>query len=47
LTIDSASDQSLVINDVPDVETIQREVQRLHEDDDFRRRRAVTGDDGV
>ncbi len=43
LTIDSASDEALVIADVPDVETIQREVQRMHEDDDLRRRRQTTG----
>jgi hypothetical protein len=47
LTIDSASDQSLVINDVPDVETIQREVQRLHEEDDVRRRRSMNSTDDV
>ena len=39
LTVDSASDEALVIADVPGVENIQREVQRLHEDDDVRRRR--------
>ena len=38
LTIDSASDESLVIDDVPNVETIQREVNRLHEEDSERRR---------
>ncbi len=38
LTIDSASDEELVIEDVPDVERIQREVNRLHEEDDARRR---------
>lgn len=42
LTVDSASDEALVIADVPDVEKIQREVQRLHEEDDLRRRR-ITG----
>ena len=49
LTVDSASDESLVINDVPDVENIQREVQRLHEDDDLRRRRTLgpLTDDGA
>jgi uncharacterized membrane protein YdbT with pleckstrin-like domain len=38
LTVDSASDEELVINDVPNVEVIQREVNRLHEEDDARRR---------
>lgn len=44
LTIDSASDEALVINDVPDVEHIQREVNRLHEQDDERRRRQLAAD---
>lgn len=40
LEIDSASDDSLVIHDVPNVEDIQREINRLHEEDDeYRRRR--------
>ncbi|MEZ5117199.1 MAG: PH domain-containing protein [Candidatus Nanopelagicales bacterium] len=39
LSIVSASDESLIINDVPNVEAIQREVNRLHEEDDARRRR--------
>ena len=51
LTVDSASDEALVIADVPGVENIQREVQRLHEDDDVRRRRGsgsgVLPDDGT
>lgn len=38
LEIDSASDESLVIHDVPNVEYIQREVNRLHEEDDEARR---------
>jgi uncharacterized membrane protein YdbT with pleckstrin-like domain len=38
LSIVSASDEELVINDVPSVETIQREINRLHEEDDARRR---------
>lgn len=38
LTIDSASDEALIIDDVPNVEHIQREVNRLHEEDDLRRR---------
>lgn len=38
LTVDSASDAALIIDDVPNVEHIQREVNRLHEDDDERRR---------
>lgn len=44
LTIDSASDEALIINDVPNVEGIQREVNRLHEEDDERRRRSVIQD---
>lgn len=39
LTVDSASDVALIIDDVPNVESIQREVNRLHEEDDERRRR--------
>lgn len=38
LSIESAGDVDVVINDVPDVERIQREVNRLHEEDDARRR---------
>ena len=38
LAITSASDQDLVIKDVPNVEVIQRDVYRLHEEDDERRR---------
>ena len=38
LTVDSASDEQLVIEDVPNVERIQRDVNRLHEEDDARRR---------
>jgi uncharacterized membrane protein YdbT with pleckstrin-like domain len=41
LTVDSASDEALIINDVPNVEQIQREVNRLHEEDDLRRRRSL------
>jgi len=37
LEIDSASDESLIIDDVPNVERIQREVNRLHEEDSERR----------
>lgn len=44
LTIDSASDEALIINDVPNVEEIQREVNRLHEDDDEFRRRSTMSD---
>jgi uncharacterized membrane protein YdbT with pleckstrin-like domain len=52
LTVDSASDEALVINDVPNVEAIQRDVNRLHEEDDERRRRDLHGtgilpDDGT
>lgn len=43
LTIDSASDEALIIDDVPNVEQIQREVNRLHEEDDLRRRRNLDG----
>lgn len=39
LEIESAGEGDLLIDDVPDVETIQREVYRLHEEDDERRRR--------
>jgi hypothetical protein len=40
LVVESASsDGDLVIDDVPNVENIQREVYRLHEADDERRRR--------
>ena len=38
LTIDSASDEALIIDGVPNVEQIQREVNHLHEEDDERRR---------
>lgn len=41
LTIDSASDAALIIDDVPNVERIQREVNRLHEEDDLQRRRYI------
>ena len=49
LEITSASDENLVIEDVPNVEVIQRDVYRLHEQDDERRRRgsASTGGDPV
>jgi len=49
LEIESAGDEDLVIDDVPNVETIQREVYRLHEEDDERRRRRseATGGDPV
>ena len=39
LTIESANESDLVIEDVPDVEKVQREVYSMHEDDDERRRR--------
>ncbi|MGI9197263.1 MAG: PH domain-containing protein [Candidatus Nanopelagicales bacterium] len=39
LEVTSASDENLVIDDVPNVEVIQRDVYRLHEQDDERRRR--------
>ena len=38
LEVTSASDENLVIDDVPNVEVIQRDVYRLHEQDDDRRR---------
>ena len=38
LEVDSASDESLIIEDVPHVERIQREVNRLHEEDSEYRR---------
>lgn len=44
LTIDTASDEPLIIADVPDVEEIQREVNRLHEEDDQRRRESAISD---
>ena len=44
LTVDSASDEALIINDVPNVEQIQREVNRLHEEDDERRRQILAQD---
>ncbi len=39
LRIESANESDLVIEDVPDVEKVQREVYSMHEDDDDRRRR--------
>ena len=49
LEITSASSENLVIEDVPNVEVIQRDVYRLHDQDDERRRRgsAATGGDPV
>ena len=38
LSISSASDEALVIDGVPDVEFVQREVNRLHDEDLARRR---------
>lgn len=46
LMVDSASDEQLVIRDVTDVERIQREVNRLHEADDTRRRREFGASQG-
>lgn len=47
LVVESAStDGDLVIDDVPDVEHIQREVYRLHEADDDRRRRRASESGG-
>ena len=39
LEVTSASDENLIIDDVPNVEVIQRDVYRLHEQDDDRRRK--------
>ena len=47
LEIESAGDEDLVIDDVPNVETIQREVYRLHEEDDERRRRRSEAREGI
>ncbi len=43
LSVDSASDEELVIEGVTNVEHIQREVNRLHEADDARRRHDTDG----
>lgn len=44
LVVESASDDGdLVINDVPDVEKVQRSVYELHESDDVRRRGGGNG----
>jgi len=46
LEVESASDDGdLYIDDVPDVEEIQRLVYELHELDDSRRREGSDGDD--
>jgi uncharacterized membrane protein YdbT with pleckstrin-like domain len=44
LEVTSASDESLVIRDVPSVERIQRQVYDLYEEDDARRRGATPSD---
>jgi uncharacterized membrane protein YdbT with pleckstrin-like domain len=42
LMVESAGERGqLQIDNVPNVETLQREIYRLHEEDDVRRRRAV------
>jgi uncharacterized membrane protein YdbT with pleckstrin-like domain len=46
LEVTSASDENLVIDDVPNVEVIQRDVYRLHEQDDERRRQRSTEQGG-
>ena len=46
LEITSASDENLVIDDVPNVEVIQRDIYRLHEEDDARRRRRSVDEGG-
>ncbi len=43
LRIESANESDLVIEDVPDVEKVQREVYSMHEEDDERRRRRSRG----
>ena len=46
LKIDSANTEGdLIVEDVPNVEEIQREVYRLHEEDDERRRNRSTDPD--
>ena len=45
ISIESASDAELVIDDVPNVEEIQRDIYRLHEADDARRRNRSTPSD--
>lgn len=48
ISIESASDADLIIDDVPNVEEIQRDIYRLHEADDARRRnRAAPADPGA
>ena len=48
ISIESASDADLVIDDVPNVEEIQRDIYRLHEADDARRRnRSAPSDPGA
>ena len=42
LRIESANESDLVIEDVPDVEKVQRELYSMHEEDDERRRRRST-----
>jgi hypothetical protein len=39
LRIESANESDLVIEDVPNVEKVQRELYSMHEEDDDRRRR--------
>ena len=46
LEVTSASDENLIIDDVPNVEVIQRDVYRLHEQDDERRRRRSVEEGG-
>ena len=48
LMVESAGERGqLQIDNVPNVETLQREIYRLHEEDDVRRRRAVEGGTGA
>ena len=44
LSISSASDEALIIEGVPDVEFVQREVNRLHDEDLARRRAQGSGE---
>ena len=48
LMVESAGERGqLQIDNVPDVETLQREIYRLHEEDDERRRRDLAPGDGT
>jgi hypothetical protein len=47
LKVSSASDDDLVISNLPHVEEVQREINRLREADDARRRSGGLGEPGV